>query len=149
MDASLINQCGHRYYKQSLWAIAFVTLLFLLVLGVTPYWSGAMLHAVIVSTVFSYVCSVAYGSAWKSLAKSSPATLTKFYLVAPAIRMMAAVMVMLAYFVVIRLTSEAGGAASARERMLGFTFVFLSYYIVMLILDCVYFSNIEKRNKLH
>ena len=35
-----------------------------------------------------------------------------------------------------------------KSSLLGFTAMFVGFYLVMLVFDCVYFSQIEKKNKL-
>ena len=149
MDEKLIDEIGHRYYKLSLWIVVGISLIVLLVLGGSPLWSTSVLYAVLISAAFSFFTSVAYQASWKSIAKSSPSTLTKFYLAAPALRMMAAVLVILVYYIVNRNATNYDGSPAIRGLMLSFTLIFLAYYVAMLILDCVYFANVEKRNKLH
>ena len=149
MDAKLIDEIGHRYYKLSLWIVVGISLIVLLVLGGSPLWSTSVLYAVLISAVFSFFTSVAYQASWKGIAKSSPSTLTKFYLAAPALRMMAAVVVILVYYIVNKNATNYDGSPAIRGLMLSFTLIFLAYYVAMLILDCVYFANVEKRNKLH
>ena len=149
MDAKMIDGIGHRYYKLSLWIIAGLSLLALMLIGGSPYWGSDVLNAILISAAFSFLTSIAYQAAWKSVAKNSPSSLTKFYLAAPALRMMAAVLVILVYYVLNRYAVQGDGTPAIRRMMLMFTFVFLAYYISMLVLDCVYFAQIEKRNKLH
>ena len=149
MEANLINEIGHRYYKLSLWIVVGISLLLLLMLGGSPYWSSSILNAILISAAFSLFTSVAYQASWKGIAKNSPSTLTKFYLAAPALRMMAAVLVILIYYVVNRNATNYDGSPAIRGLMLSFTLIFLAYYVAILILDCVYFATIEKRNKLH
>lgn len=149
MDAKLIDEIGHRYYKLSLWIVVGISLIVLLVLGGSPLWSTSVLYAVLISAAFSFFTSVAYQASWKGIAKSSPSTLTKFYLAAPALRMMAAVLVILVYYIVNKNATNYDGSPAIRGLMLSFTLIFLAYYVAMLILDCVYFAKVEKRNKLH
>lgn len=148
MNAKLIDEIGHRYYKLSLWIIVGLSLLILLLIGGSPYWTTTVLTDILISAVFFYFTSIAYEAAWKGIAKSSPASLTKFYLAAPIMRMMAAVMLLLVYFIVNRSATDAQGNPAIRGIMLTFTFIFLAYYIALLILDCVYFAKVEKRNNL-
>ena len=149
MDEKLIDEIGHRYYKLSLWIVVGISLIVLLVLGGSPLWSTSVLYAVLISAAFSFFTSVAYQASWKGIAKNSPSTLTKFYLAAPALRMMAAVVVILVYYIVNKNATNYDGSPAIRGLMLSFTLIFLAYYVAMLILDCVYFANVEKRNKLH
>ena len=149
MDSKLIDEIGRRYYKLSLWVIVGISLMLLLMLSGTSHWNDSVLYAIIISAVFSFITSVAYQASWKGIAKNSPSTLTKFYLAAPALRMMAAVLVILVYFVVNKNATNVDGSPAIRGLMLSFTFIFLAYYVVLLVLDCVYFAKVEKRNKIH
>lgn len=149
MDSKLIDEIGRRYYKLSLWVIVGISLMLLLMLSGTSHWNDSVLYAIIISAVFSFFTSVAYQASWKGIAKNSPSTLTKFYLAAPALRMMAAVLVILVYFVVNKNATNVDGSPAIRGLMLSFTFIFLAYYVVLLVLDCVYFAKVEKRNKIH
>ena len=149
MEANLINEIGHRYYKLSLWLVVGISLLLLLMLGNSPYWSSSILNAILISAAFSLFTSVAYQASWKGIAKNSPSTLTKFYLVAPVLRMMAAVLVILVYYVVNRNATNPDGSPAIYRLMDGFIFIFLAYYFVLLVLDSVYFAKVEKRNKLY
>ena len=69
MEANLINEIGHKYYKLSLWIIVGLSLMFLLLLGGTSYWNTSMLYAILISAVFSFFTSVAYIASWKGIAK--------------------------------------------------------------------------------
>ena len=73
MEAKEIDAIGHKYYKLSLWIIAGLTLLMLLLLGGSPYWNSSVLNAILISAAFSFLTSIAYEASWKGIAKSSPA----------------------------------------------------------------------------
>ena len=148
MDTKQIDEIDHKYYKLSLWVIVGISLMFLLLLGGSSYWNTSILYAILISAVFSLFTSVAYQVSWKGIAKNSPSTLTKFYLAAPALRMMAAILVILVYYVINRNATNTDGSPAIRGLMLSFTFIFLAYYVVLLVLDCVYFAKVEKRNKI-
>lgn len=132
-----IDKIAKRYHKISLWIIAGLTLVSLFAMSVVN--DVTMLNSLMITVVFSLVFCIAYGSAWKSVAHSSPASLTRFYLVAPAIRMMAAILVVVAYCLLVR----------QREAILHFVYVFLGFYVLLLIFDCVYFAKMEMRNKIY
>ena len=149
MDGKLIDELAHKYYQLSLWIVVGLSLMILLIAGGSSYWDSSILQAVLISAAFSFLTSVAYQASWKGIAKNSPSTLTKFYLAAPALRMMAAVLVILIYYVVNKNATNVDGSPAIRGLMLSFTFIFLAYYVSMLILDCVYFAKVEKRNKIH
>lgn len=148
MNAKLIDALGHRYYKLSLWIIAGITLLMLLLLGGSPYWSNSTLNAILISVAFCFLTSIAYGEAWKAIAKKSPGKLTTFYLAAPALRMVAAVLLIIVYYIVNRTATAFDGTPAIRGMMITFIFIFAVYYIALFVLDCVYFAKVEKRNKL-
>lgn len=136
-NGDVIAQQAKRYYKYSLWLVAAMTLIALLAANIL--WQEALIVPVVISAVFSLIASIAYGAAWKSVARSAPKTLTKFYLAAPALRMIAAALVVAVYCVAVR----------QPEKIRVFAIVFFLFYIVMLILDSVFFARIEKLNKNH
>lgn len=126
-----------RYFQQVLWivvAASFLVMLLMQFLGDTAlYWP--ITQALLVTVIFSFVATLAYGYAWKAVAKSSPTNLTKFYLVGSALRLMAALLVFLVYALVIR----------EKTAVLWFTGIFVGFYLVLLLYDSLYFTGIEKR----
>lgn len=130
-----IEQYGRQYRKVSLWIIVALFLVGLLYVQVGN--QPKYLNALSISAIFSLLCSIALGMSWQSVAKHSPKMLTKFYLVAPALRMLAAIAVFALYCVAVR----------ERSAVLGFTVIFLIFYIVLLVYDCIFFARIEKHNK--
>jgi hypothetical protein len=132
-----IDSIARRYHKISLWIIVGLALASLFVMSVVK--DVTLLNSLMITVVFSLVSCIAYGSAWKSVAHSSPASLTRFYLVAPAIRMMVAILVVVAYCLIVR----------QREAILYFVYIFLAFYVVLLIFDCIYFAQMEMRNKIY
>ena len=148
MNESLIDSIASRYARTSLTIILTMALLTLAILMGSAYGSGQMTGNIVISALFSLAAMKAYEAAWKSIAKSAPATLAKFYLAAPVLLMLAAVAVMLAFNVVHRGDTKTDGQSATRSAMLGFTAIFFSFYIVLMIFDCIYFSQVEKRNKI-
>ena len=132
---NIIDMTARRYNKISLWIIAALMLVTLFVMSVMQ--NTTMLNSLIITAVYSFVSSSAYGNAWKGVARLSPTSLTKFYLAAPAIRMMVAILVVVGYCLIVR----------QREAILHFVYIFLSFYAVLLIFDCIFFAQIEKSNK--
>lgn len=135
MDAKLIDKTFARYNRQSLWTIVALTLVILVVQNVF-YLSPSVIHMVAVSVVYTLITTLAYGVSWRSIAKSSPNTLSKFYIAAPAFRMMIGVLVVLAYCLAVR----------ERTLILTFTVVFFAYYVIMLVFDGAFFAQVEKSN---
>ena len=147
-DDELIDGIARRYCWWSLGLIAGMVLLPLLLLGGSPYWNRQLLLDFAVSSVFSLMAMGAYQAAWRSLAKTSPRALSKFYLTAPMLRMMAAVVVTLVFYAVHRGDTSVDGLPVARNVMVVFLAVFFSFYIALMIFESVYFSQVEKHNKI-
>ena len=137
MRLQQIRQAGVRYKQISLWLIAGLSLVILFACRVSASCDNIIAQVVnplVVSAIFSLVSSTAYGEAWAAVSKSSPANLTKFYLAASALKMMAGVLVFLVYVLV-----------CAKQNILGFAVIFLLFYVVLLVFDCIYFSRLEKK----
>lgn len=124
-----------RYEKLSLWIIATITLVGLIAMNVFGLFS--LLIPFIISALYSIVITFAYSKAWKAVAKTSPNSLTKFYLAASAFRMFFSAFVILVFCIISR----------QRDAILEFVTVFIIFYIILLIFDCVFFAWLEKRNK--
>lgn len=131
-----IDKTVYIYYKVSLWTISGLTLIGLLVMQVAGY--TLMLTPLIVSAVFSLVCSVAYIMGWKAIARRSAEMLPKYYLAGSAFRLMAAAILLLVYCVISRDDITA---------IKWFTIVFIVYYIVLLVFDAIFFAKVSKNSK--
>ena len=135
-----IRQASIRYKQISLWLTAAVALAVLFACRLSAQCDDMIAQVVnplVVSAIFSLVASTAYGEAWKAVAKSSPANLAKFYLVAMMLKMMVGVLVFLIYVLV-----------CDKQNILGFTAIFALFYVVLLVFDCIYFARVEKKNRL-
>ena len=135
-----IRQASIRYKQISLWLTAAVALAVLFACRLSAQCDDMIAQVVnplVVSAIFSLVASTAYGEAWKAVAKSSPANLAKFYLVAMMLKMMAGVLVFLIYVLV-----------CDKQNILGFTAIFALFYVVLLVFDCIYFARVEKKSRL-
>ena len=136
-----IKQAGIRYKQISLWLVAALSLIILFACRVSASCDDILAQVVnplVVSAIFSLVASTAYGEAWKAVAKSSPANLAKFYLAALVLKLMAGTLVFLIYVLV-----------CDRQNILGFTAIFALFYVVLLVFDCIFFSRIEKKEKIN
>lgn len=136
MDDNAISRTSGKYYKYSLWLVAGTALLALLATNI--YGKASLARPLAICTIYTLVVNIAYGAAWKSVAKSSPATLTKFYLAAPALRMMAALMVVVAFCLL----------SSDKTSIRDFILMFFGFYVVMLVFDGMFFARVEKKNNL-
>ena len=140
MRLQYIKQVGIKYKQISLWLTAGLALAILFACRVSAHCDDILpqvVNPLVVSALFSLVASTAYGEAWTALAKSSPANLAKFYLAASALKMMSAAVVFLIYVVV-----------CDKQNILGFAAIFVLFYVVLLVFDCIYFARVEKKNNL-
>lgn len=134
MDNKTIKDTSKRYRQYSLWLLVAVALVILILMSV-----GGLMRLtcpLLVSVAFTWIANMAYGAAWKGVALSSPSALTKFYLAASALRMMAAALVVVVYCVINR----------DRQSILDFVAVFFAFYVVTLVFDGVFFARVEKNN---
>lgn len=126
-----------RYFQRAIWIVAaasFLVMLLMQFLGDTALYRP-ITQALLVTVIFSFVATLAYGYAWKAVAKSSPVNLTKFYLAGSALRLMAALLVFLVYALVIK----------EKTAVLWFTGIFVGFYLVLLLYDSLYFTGVEKK----
>ena len=138
MRLQYIKQIGLKYKQISLWITAGVTLAVLFACRVSAQCDNIIAQVVtplVVSAIFTLVASTANIEGWMAVAKSSPANLAKFYLVASALKMMAAAIVFLIYVV-----------SCDKSNIIGFTAIFVLFYVVLLVFDCIYFARVEKKN---
>lgn len=133
MDRKLIEQIGRKYNKFCLWVIAGATLIALLAINICN--ANQFVNPLAISVLYALASSIAYGLGWRSVAGTSPDTLSKFYLVASALRMLLALMVAVVFCVVSR----------DRESIINFIIVFAAFYVVMLIFDGVFFARLERK----
>jgi len=135
MTIKQINDTVAVYSRWSIWLIAGMALMTLLVMQV---FALPLLVPVIVSVAFNLIAGMAYGAAWKALARNSPENLAKFYLAGSAFRIMSGLLVVLVFCVLNK---------GNRSGILQFSIVFMTFYIVMLLFDTVYFAKVERTKK--
>ena len=132
-----IKTIAKEYSKMSLWVVCGSMLLALLIMQVAG--QQKLVNAALISAVYSFACNLLYGQAWKATARTSPNNLAKFYLVAAALRMLASLIVVVLALVMLR---------PDRQMMLGFSVVFVAFYLVMLFFDTLFFTRIERKHKI-
>ena len=130
------NKVYKKYYKISLWLIATLYLIGMLV--VQCVMRSSYIHMLTISAVFSLLTASIDGGAWKAIAIHSPAVLGKFYLSASALRMLLAFLVILVYALVVK----------NRQEIISFAVIFMIFYLVLLAFDTIYFARLEKNNKI-
>lgn len=133
-DNKIISRAYGRYCKYSLWLVAAAALITLLIMNVCEI--GGLISFLVICIVYTLIANGAYGVAWKGVAKSSSSVLTKFYLAASALRMLTAVLVVVAFCL---LNNDA-------TQIRNFVILFSSFYVVMLIFDGIFFARVEKKN---
>ncbi len=134
MDETLISRISKKYYKYSLRIIVGIALLSLLVVSVR-FSISTFAVPLVVSVLFSLLSSWGYGAAWRGVAKSSPNNLTKLYLASSIFRLLLAGIVVIIYCLINK---------GKREVIFEFIIIFCTYYVALLIFDCIYFAKVEK-----
>lgn len=132
----MIDSVVKQYKKVGLWIIAGFMLGFLLAIQITS--NAAMLTGLVVCVLYFLTSIWVYAALWKKTAKTSPAKLTGFYLVAMAVKFFVGILVVLAYFLIVR----------TRTQVIAFAAMFSIYYLAMIIYDATYFSRVEKKNQI-
>ena len=129
-----MNKIVNTYIMQSIGLIALLTLITL-----ASVWAwgnvGMVAGPLALVVVFQLVACVAYGLVWKSVARTSLASLPTLYMAASAIRMFAAIVVVVGFLFLV----------SNKEAVRFFIITFLIYYFLILIYDTVYFVKVEKK----
>lgn len=132
----MIDSVVKQYKKVGLWIIAGFMLVFLLAIQITS--NTAMLTGLVVCVLYFLTTTWVYAALWKKAAKTSPTKLTGFYLVAMAVKFFVGILVVLAYFFIVR----------TRTQVIAFAAMFSIYYLAMIIYDATYFSRVEKKNQI-
>lgn len=128
MTEGSIDRLSRKYWRNSLWLVAAITLITLIVIQVFNL--GYLVLPLVISSVFSLVTAFGYSLAWRLVALKSPDSLTFFYSAGSGFRFLFALVTMFVYYLI-------GG----RTAMLPFVIVFMITYLVMLVYHTVYFSK--------
>ena len=132
-----VNKVYKKYYKNNLWIIAGLYLIGLLVVQLTQH--TAYINVLTICAVFSLITSSIYGGAWKAIASQSPTVMNNFYLAGSGFRMLLAFLTVLVYALIVK----------ERVMILSFAVIFMIFYLVLLAFDTIYFSKVEKNNKIN
>ena len=97
----------------------------------------AFTYSIVFSAVYFLVVTLANGLCWRKAARKADNSLTRFYFASSAVRMLLAFVVLLIGFFTLH---------SDKTRVLGFALIFAAYYVLLLIFDCIFFSQIEKKH---
>lgn len=132
-----VDKIARIYKKVSLWLIVALTLVGLLFIQISGH--AELISSLLFSAVYSLVVSLIFGICWRSVALHSPAVLSRFYLAATVLRMLLALIVVLLGAVLLR---------DSRQVLLGFTLIFVCFYLALLVHECIYFARVEKKHLL-
>lgn len=128
-----ITTIARKYRRLSTTIVAGVSLLFLLLSNVFNY--PHVVHAIVVSTLFSLFFSFAYLEIWKYFANKSSHKKTVFYFVGMGMRFLLSVFIVI---IACLLTKE-------KTDIISFVVIFSLYYFVMMIFETTYFVVIEQK----
>ena len=133
MKKDPVDRIARKYHQMSLWLMTAISLVVLVVMNVAL--DMTLLNGLVISVCFTFVSSIAYGAAWKAVAKSSPMNLAKFYLAATVIRMLAALAVATVGIILLK----------DKHESTAFAIIFIIFYLSMLVFDTIFFSRVEKK----
>ena len=128
-----ITTIARKYRRLSTTIVAGVSLLFLLLSNVFNY--PHVVHAIVVSALFSLFFSFAYLEIWKYFANKSSQKKTMFYFVGMGMRFLLSVLIVI---IACLLTKE-------KTDIISFVVIFSLYYFVMMIFETTYFVVIEQK----
>lgn len=134
MANGMTDKIAAKYYRYGLWltiALFVIGMMVDSIMYTSNHWN------LIISAVFTFISITICSISWKSVAKSSPTRLTHFYLAASLLRMLTALAIFIIYCFVIR----------QYEMILHFVAYFLSFYIVTLVYNVLFFARMEKTLK--
>ena len=128
-----ITTIARKYRRLSTTIVAGVSLLFLLLSNVFNY--PHVVHAIVVSALFSLFFSFTYLEIWKYFANKSSHKKTMFYFVGMGMRFLLSVFIVI---IACLLTKE-------KTDIISFVVIFSLYYFVMMIFETTYFVVIEQK----
>lgn len=94
-------------------------------------------YSIVFSAVYFLLVTMINGRCWRKAAQKAGNGLTRFYFASSAARMLLAFIVVLigAFFL-----------RGDKTCLLSFALIFATYYVLMLVFDCIFFSHIEKKH---
>lgn len=130
-----VKRIASLYNKVALWIIASLTILALLAEQIVQ--KEVFTLSIVFSAVYFLVVLMLNGLCWSKAARRSGNSLTRFYFASSAVRMLLAFVVVLVVYFILR---------SNKTQTIGFALIFSTYYVLLLIFDCIFFSHIEKKH---
>lgn len=130
-----VRHVAALYSKVAIWIISALTIFAFLAEQIAQKY--AFTASIVFSAVYFLVVMVLNGKCWRKAAQRSGNSLTRFYFASSAVRMLLAFVVVLVGVFVLR---------NNKTQTLGFALIFATYYVLLLIFDCIFFSRIEKNH---
>ena len=130
-----VKRIASLYHKVALWIIAALSIFAFLAEQIVQ--TNAFTHSVVFSAVYFLVVLMLNGFCWSKAARRSSNSLTRFYFASSAVRMLLAFIVVLVGVFTLRVD---------KTQTIGFALIFSTYYVLLLIFDCIFFSRIEKKH---
>lgn len=127
-----VDKLSMNYIRQQLMLTVAVCLIVLLVMQLR-YMDYLLLPAII-GTAFTLVLSLVIGLVWRYVAKSAPDSLPTFFTAVSGFRLLLALAVMFAYYLIDKST------------MVAFFLVFMAFYVVSLAHHTIFFARVSNRS---
>ncbi len=126
-----IDKLSRQYVRQGVFLVTGLCMVGLLIMQV--WRMNALLTPLIIGTLFSLIVETLDGVVWGKVAKGSPESLPTFFMAVSGFRMLAALAVMLVYY----LTADAS--------MGTFLIVFAVFYVVQMLHHTLFFSQVSNK----
>lgn len=129
----VIARAAHQFFKYGLWMVVAMTIIGLMTVQIIV--RDSLIYPLLFTAVYSLLSVWLYKICWKAIALRSPQVLTRFYLSGSVIQMILALIIETVGILVLR---------GNTFQVLGFAIIFASFYLLILIYECIFFSRIEK-----
>ena len=124
--------------KYLITGFSLIGLLYIICIGVENIFDDIYLGwAPTISFIYTFITLLLYGLCWEYIATKSPRNLSLFYMASSLIRMFLAVPFVVGYWI----------KAPSFDDVFLFVIVFITFYLVMLAFDAIFFARVEKHNK--
>ena len=127
----IVGHYASLYNRIGLWIIAGLTLLGFLAEQIA--FKYGFTYSIVFSAVYFLLVTMINGRCWRKAGNG----LTRFYFASSAARMLLAFIVVLVGAFFLR---------GDKTCLLSFALIFATYYVLMLVFDCIFFSHIEKKH---
>ncbi len=133
LDNKMISKLTKRYSIQTLFAVAVMSLVVILIKTFAHV--DTLVYPLVVSVVFTLVIEFADVIIWKFLAKNSVDTLPTFFSAVSGFRMLLAIATLIGCYISV-----------GRDAMLEYCLVFLVFYLWVIVHHSVFFSHVSNNH---